>query len=313
VELEQVVARVRTPLQDAMVADTVAYGRALFLDGLVQSAESDEPLYHEILVHPGLVIHGAARRVLVGGAGEGATLRELLKHPDVAQIVAVDLDPEVVRLAQEHLPQWHEGAFDDPRVELRFEDVRDTLARAEPGSFDVVLLDVTDPVDEGPSVELFTVRFFREVQRVLAPGGVMILQGGELDPIDLASARTVMTTLRAAFPWVAMAHTFVPCFACMWGVAIAAMTPMAAIPADLEARIERLRGPLRVYGPERHRAALTLPPLLGDRLAIPGKVVTGDDGARHVAYHAERDGAPELVPAAATAASGVGDLEGGEA
>ncbi|WP_422888485.1 spermidine synthase [Nannocystis pusilla] len=273
--VERLVAHVKTQYQEAIVADTSAYGRILFLDGLVQSAEADEALYHEALIHPALVLHGGPRRVLVGGTGEGAALREILRHRSVESIVSVDLDAEVVALCKEHLPSWHAGSLDDPRVELRTEDIFDTLRQAAPGSFDVIVLDVTDPTDEGPSAALFSTRFFELVLRALADDGVCVLQAGELDPLDLKLARTVRSTLQAVFPHVRFAHGFVPSFHCLWGFALMSRRPLEAEPADLAARIAAL-GELQWYTPVSHRAALELPPILRRRIEQPGEVITGD-------------------------------------
>jgi spermidine synthase len=273
--VERVVAHVRTAHQEAIVADTGAYGRILFLDGLVQSAEADEALYHEALIHPALVLHGAPRRVLLGGTGEGAALREILRHRSVERVVSVDLDAEVVALSREHLPGWHAGSLDDPRVELRTEDIADTLRAAAPGSFDAIVLDVTDPTDEGPSAALFSTRFFALVLRALADDGICVLQAGELDPLDLGMARSIRSTLQAVFPAVRFAHNFVPSFHCLWGFALLSRRPLADEPPDLARRIAAL-GELQWYTPVAHRAALELPPLLRRRLEAPGTVITGE-------------------------------------
>ncbi|MBZ5714321.1 methyltransferase domain-containing protein [Nannocystis pusilla] len=273
--VERLVAHVKTRYQDAVVADTSAYGRMLFLDGLVQSAEADEALYHEALIHPALVLHGSPRRVLVGGTGEGASLREILRHASVEKIVSVDLDAEVVELSRRFLEKWHAGSLDDPRVELRTEDIFDTLRQAAPGSFDAIVLDVTDPTDEGPSAALFSTRFFALVRRALADDGICVLQAGELDPLDLKLARTVRSTLEAVFPHVRFAHGFVPSFHCLWGFALMSRRPLDADPPDLARRIAAL-GELQWYTPTAHRAALELPPILRRRLAEPGQVITGE-------------------------------------
>lgn len=274
---ERIVVHTRTAHQEVVIAETSAYGRMLFLDGLVQSAEADEALYHEPLIHPALVIHGAPRRVLVGGTGEGASIREILRHPTVERVLTVDLDPEVVALCEQHLPQWHAGSLADPRVEQRAEDIQDTLRAAAPGSFDAIVLDVTDPTDEGPSAALFSTRFFELVLRALADDGIAVLQAGELDPSDLRMSRTIKSTVEAVFPAVHWAHTYVPSFHCMWGFALLSRRPLDLVPADLEARIERL-GPenLQVYTPTAHRAMVELPPFLRRRLAEPGRVITGE-------------------------------------
>lgn len=273
--VERLVAQVQTRYQEAIVADTSAYGRVLFLDGLVQSAEADEALYHEALIHPALVLHGRPRRVLVGGTGEGASLREILRHASVETVVSVDLDAEVVALCKEHLPQWHAGSLDDPRVELRTEDIAETLRTAAPGSYDVIVLDVTDPTDEGPSAALFSTQFFALVLRALADDGVCVLQAGELDPLDLKQARTIRSTLQAVFPEVRFAHGFVPSFHCLWGFALLSRRPLDVDPPDLAGRIAAL-GELQWYTPVAHRAALELPPILRRRIEAPGAVITGE-------------------------------------
>lgn len=279
--VERLVAQVRTAHQEAVVADTSAYGRMLFLDGLVQSAEADEAFYHEALIHPAFVLHGGPRRVLVGGTGEGASLREILRHRSVERIVSVDLDAEVVALCREHLPTWHRGSLDDPRVALRTEDVAETLRAAAPGSYDAIVLDVTDPTDEGPSAALFSTEFFALVLRALADDGVAVLQAGELDPQDLTMARTIQSTLQAVFPAVRFAHTFVPSFHCLWGFALLSRRPLETAPADLAVRIEGL-GALEWYTPAAHRAALELPPWLRRQLELPGRVISGE--APRLAY-----------------------------
>ena len=276
--VDEIVVRTRTAAgQDVLIAETPAYGRTLFLDGLVQSAEADEAMYHEALVHPACVIHGGPRRVLIGGTGEGAALREVLKHRSVERVLTVDLDPEVVALCKQHLPAWSEGSLDDPRVEQRTEDIQVTLETAAPGSFDLVVLDITDPIEDGPSAALFSTKFFAAVRRVLADDGIAVLQAGELDPLDLRVARTVRSTLQAVFPWVEFACSFVPSFHALWSYALMAKGPRVRVPADLEARVARIgREQLKVYTPTSHRGMLELPPYLQRRLEEPGQVITGD-------------------------------------
>lgn len=283
--LDEVIARRKTPHQSLMVAITETYGRALFIDGLVQSTESDEALYHEPLVHPALIIHGAARRVLVGGTGEGASLRELLKHPTIEVIESVDIDRGVVELCREHLPAWSDGALDDPRVRLRYEDIAVTLARPPTEPWDVVILDVTDPVEEGPAVDLFTTEFFAKAAEHLADDGLLVLQSGELDLHDLGAARTVQSTLGAVFPWVAPMVVHVPSFHCMWSITLAAKRPHDLCPSDLEQRVARLPADaLHNYSAESHRTLVSVPSWLRRGLATPGRVLTGADDERLITF-----------------------------
>ena len=132
--LRRVLYQGRTRWQNVLIADTYNYDRVLMLDGAIQSAESDESLYHELLVQPAMLAHDEPRDVLIIGGGEGATLREVLSHASVRRAVMVDLDRELVELCREHLFQWHQGAFDDPRCELLAEDGRAYLELSIPAS-----------------------------------------------------------------------------------------------------------------------------------------------------------------------------------
>lgn len=281
--IDRVIAQGQTKYQHYLIADTPGYGRALFLDRLIQSSESDEPLYHEPLIHPAALLSGGPKRVLVAGTGEGATLRELLKHPSVEHILAVDLDAEVVQACRDHLPSWHEGAFDDPRVELLYEDIEATLARSKDGEWDMIVLDITDPVEDGPSLDLFTVRFYAEVARALADDGIVSMQCGELDPVDMRVCRSVRSSLSAVFPWVRILQTYVPSFHSLWGIGLCAKRAFELDPPDLEQRIAAVPG-LRVYDIHSHGALVHMPKLLRERLEQPGKLVTGSGEARLISY-----------------------------
>src|SRR6266481_8068312 len=135
----------RTKFQQVEIMETASYGKCLVLDGRIQSSEADEFVYHEALVHPGLLaVDLPPTPVLVIGGGEGATLRETLKCPSVQRAVMVDIDDEVVALCRQHLPEMHRGAFDDPRTELRHEDARAYLERTDE-RFDLIIVDLVEP------------------------------------------------------------------------------------------------------------------------------------------------------------------------
>lgn len=283
--MDDVLVRQRTAFQELLIGHCESYGLCLFLDDLVQSTEADEAVYHEFFVHPAMVLHGNIRKVLIGGTGEGATLRELVRYASIESIVSVDLDKEVVEACREHMPTWSAGAFADPRVQLRFEDIMHTLASAPANSYDAILLDVTDPVEDGPSVELFTVRFFAKVAAALADDGIVVLQSGELDPIDLAPTRAVLATLGEVFAWVHMMHISVPSFHGTWTLTLAGKQPLDSLPADLDARIAKLAAfELQHYSAASHRAAMEMPRQWASGLAEPGRVVTGEDAERIVSY-----------------------------
>lgn len=93
-------------------------------DGLLQSTEVDEHVYHECLVQPAMVTHGNPKKVFIGGGGEGATLREVLKHASVEECVMVDIDGDVVEMCRQHMPKHSDGAFEDPRTKLIIDDAK---------------------------------------------------------------------------------------------------------------------------------------------------------------------------------------------
>ena len=172
-----VVAVKRSKYQRIEVADTGEFGRVLVLDGFVQSAELDEHFYHESLVHPAMVLHPDPKRVLILGGGEGATLREVLKHKTVERAVMVDIDEEVVNIAKQHLGSWHRGAFEDGRAEVVIEDGKAYVERTGE-RFDVVIMDLTDPYGPEIARELYAPEFIAKLRGILREGGVVATQAG---------------------------------------------------------------------------------------------------------------------------------------
>ncbi len=172
-ELKEKIHDVQSAYQRVEVFETTRFGRLMTLDGLVMVTERDEFVYHEMLVHPAMFTHAKPERVLIVGGGDCGTLREVLRHDSVQQVDMVELDPAVTEAAALHFPTLHAASF-DPRARLYFQDGIAWVADAEPGSYDVILIDSTDPV--GPAQGLFSVEFYRNCQRALATGGVLAAQ-----------------------------------------------------------------------------------------------------------------------------------------
>lgn len=272
-----VVARARTAFQDVVIQELEHLGRCLIVDGKIQSAEVDEHIYHELLVHPAMLAHPAPRRVLVCGGGEGAPLREILRHPTVEAVTMVDLDAELVALCRAHLPGWHAGAFDDPRVRLLHQDARRFVE--ETGErFDVIINDITDPIEGGPSKLLFTREFYAAAARVLSAGGVFVTQaiGVHYDAGDRLHA-AIHHTLRQVFPHVRSYAEYVLSFDYPWAFVAACREPVwDALTADEVDRRLRARGiELRFYDGETHRRVTALPRPLR-RLIAEETTVIGD-------------------------------------
>ncbi|MFO8039915.1 MAG: polyamine aminopropyltransferase [Sodalinema sp.] len=237
----------QTQYQEMHIVETGAYGKALVLDGKWQSCTGDEFLYHEPLVHPACLAHGNPRKVLILGGGEGATLREVLRWTTVEQAVMVDIDGDVVAACRQHLPEMHQNSFDDPRAELVIGDALQYLDETQV-QWDVVISDLSDPIEEGPSFQLFTKEYFQQIRDVLSPQGQFVVQAGPVAPEELQLHARIVNTLKDIFPQVQSYHSHVPTYASPWGFALASQEGFKASPEEIDRRLaEKTTGGLRMF------------------------------------------------------------------
>lgn len=229
----EILAHQKTAFQEMYIVQSGAYGKGLVLDGKWQSSTADEFLYHEALVHPAMIMHQAPKKVLVLGGGEGATIREVLRWQSVEKVKMVDIDGEVVEACQEHLPEMHQGAFSDPRTELVIGDALEVLDQSEE-SWDIVISDLSDPIEEGPSFKLFTKEFYEKVNRVLAPDGKFVLQAGPVAPPYIATHGRLVNTLKTVYEHTVSYTTFVPTYGEPWSVTVSSHTPIETRPEPTE-------------------------------------------------------------------------------
>ena len=153
----------RSRYQEITIVDSEVHGRMLFLDGICQSSENDEFIYHEMLVHPALFSHPGPQSVLVIGGATGASLREILRHPGIERVVMVDIDGELAALCRRHLPQWHQGNSMILASNCWHQDGRKYLETSSE-IFDCVILDLSDPFEDSPSLLLFHQRILQSGQ-----------------------------------------------------------------------------------------------------------------------------------------------------
>ncbi|NES05616.1 MAG: spermidine synthase [Okeania sp. SIO2F4] len=203
--IDQVLVHQKTKYQEMCIVEGV-YGKALILDGKWQSCTEDEFLYHESLVHPPMIFHGFPRKVLIFGGAEGATIREVLRWKTVEKVVMVDIDGEVVEACKKYLPEMHQNAFEDPRVELIIDDAQNFLESSS-ATWDVIISDLTDPIEEGPSFPLFTQEYFQKIRQVLSADGFFIIQGGSIAPAEMYLHVRVVNTLQTLFSYI---HSLIP-------------------------------------------------------------------------------------------------------
>ncbi|MFQ6070567.1 MAG: polyamine aminopropyltransferase [Candidatus Aminicenantales bacterium] len=260
-KVEKIYYQGKTEFQRVQIFGCKVFGRVLFLDGKIQSAEIDEFVFHEALVHPALISHPSPTKVLVIGGGEGATIREVLRHDGVEKAVMVDIDRKLVELCQEYLPPWSAGSFSNSKTRLLFGDAKEYLAGVNE-EFDVIVSDLTEPVREGPSVYLFTREFFSRVDAALNEDGIFVLQAGSTDPYYNNFFASCAKTLGEIFPLVRPYWTFVFSFGMPWGFIVASKKedPVALDEQEISRRIEKrgIEG-LRFYHPGLHRSLFSLP------------------------------------------------------
>lgn len=252
----------RSAYQQIDVLETEAFGRCLILDGRVQSAESDEFVYHEALVHPAMVTHPDPRAVLILGGGEGATLREVLRHRTVERAVMVDIDPQVIEISRRYLPEWSDGAFDDPRAEVRIEDAVQYLQETR-DRFDIIISDLTEPEPGTPSEPLLSREMFEAMRNCLRPGGILVNQAGSAGIYELERFARIYRMMGTVFGRLAPCSIQIASFAEPWGFIVAsdAHDPRDLTPEEVETRLAQRceREKLRYYDGRIHQALFTLP------------------------------------------------------
>ncbi len=203
--IDQVLVYQKTKYQEMYIVEGV-YGKALILDGKWQSCTEDEFLYHEGLVHPAMIFHRSPRKVLVFGGAEGAVIREVLRWKTVEKVVMVDIDGEVVEACKKYLPEMHQNSFNDPLVELIIDDAQNFLDSSSE-TWDVIVSDLTDPIESGPSFLLFTQEHYQSIRQALSPNGWFVVQAGSIAPAEMYLHVRVVKTLQTVFNYV---YSFVP-------------------------------------------------------------------------------------------------------
>ena len=240
IQLKSILHSSTSPYQSIQVVETY-YGTTLITDGKTQSAKFDEFVYHESLVHPALFQsrilnrdgkQGVPSTVFIGGGGELATAREVLRHKSVTRVVMVDLDEAVINVCKTYLPEWGgETVANDPRLELVVGDAYAYLMNTEE-TFDVIIMDISDPIEAGPGIMLYTREFYEHaITRLNMPHGVFVTQAGTADIVlppndtgDLQNSTCygpILNTLGSVFDCSIPYSTNIPSFGSDWAFVMA--------------------------------------------------------------------------------------------
>jgi spermidine synthase len=261
-------ARVRSDFQDIAIFESHTHGRVMVLDGVIQITEGDEFVYQEMLTHVPLLAHGSAANVLIIGAGDGGVLRRVLQHGNVKRAVMVEIDGEVIRLSKEFLPNIAGNAWNDPRAQVIVGDGIDYVKNAPDNTFDVIIVDSTDPIGVGEV--LFTDDFYRNSARILTAQGLIVNQCGvpfmQADELRDTSARR-RNFFSHVTAYVAAVPTYVGGFMTLgWAGKDATLTRTPTEIIRARAQAAGILDSTQYWTPEIHTGAFNLPPYIARHL-----------------------------------------------
>ena len=258
--VKQTIYQKKTQYQDLLIVDTPEYGKTLVLDGAIQLTERDEFCYSEMMAHVPICAHPNPKRVLIVGGGDGAILREVMRHHEVEKCTLIDIDRDVIEASKLYLPAVS-AELENPRADVRCMDALEYI-RTTVDRFDVAIVDSTDPVEFAAG--LFQAPFYTDLKKILNPGG-MVSELTESPFADTALMRQAIGQMREVFPIVRMYWGAVPTYPTgMWTYGVASLESDPAVP------LREVKG-TRYYTGEIHKSAFVLPLFLRELIGEAGE------------------------------------------
>jgi spermidine synthase len=248
-KVTQTLRAAQTRYQHLAVVETEQFGRMLLLDGMVQTTEKDEWVYHEMITLVALNAHPRPEQVLIIGGGDGGTLREVVRHPGVKKGILVEIDEDVVQASRDFFPELC-CAFSDSKAEVTIRDgieyVRENQAR-----FDVVIVDSTEPV--GPAVQLFSAEFYQNVFASLKEDGILVVQS-ESPFFNADVIKMAYQGIKQSFPITELYLASVPTYPSgLWSFTVGSKQH------DPRRPLTNYQEGCKYYNPQVHKAAFELP------------------------------------------------------
>lgn len=266
--VEDVVFTGRSKFQKVFIVKNSVFGKILILDDKIQSAQIDEFIYHEALVQPALAIHPEPKKVAILGGGEGATLREVLKHPCVTRVDMIELDDLVVEISKKYLQEWCRDSFEDPRTNLVIQDAKKFMFELDNSMhYDVIIVDLTDPLDDSPAKFLFTKEFMSLLRDRLSEKGILIYQAASITPYFDNAHIAVNHTAKEVFKIVNSYSAHVQSFDETWGFVWASdyFSPLDGL-EDIDKVLANRNIETRFYDSQTHMHCFSLPKYLRSHL-----------------------------------------------
>jgi spermidine synthase len=254
----------RSKYQKIEIIDTYPLGRILVLDGIIQLSQVDEFIYHEMITHLPLLYYPNPKKVLIIGGGDGGTLRETLKHP-IKEVYLVEIDKKVIDISKKYLPFVSKNVFRERRVKIFIGDGLKFIKNYK-NFFDVIIIDSTDPI--GPSVSLFSKKFYQEVYRALNKNGIMITQSGTLFA-QFSQVKKIFNNLKTVFPFVKIHLATIPAYGegeFSFTVGSKKVNLERINPAVIKNIYKKINLKTKYYSPEIHFSSAILPKYLEEKL-----------------------------------------------
>ncbi len=267
----------KTEYQLLEIHEVPEYGRILRLDGILQTSNKDEFLYHEILVHvPAITMDGPQKALLIGG-GDGGGIKEILKYPSLKKVVMVELDECVVERSKEFLPKISNGAFESEKLELHIQNGLEYVRNNAEMDFDQVVLDLTDAFSF--SLSLYTKEFYKQVKKTMTRKGVLSLHIES--PITMSeNFRRIYWTLKSAFKFVRPMLNYIPLYGSLWGFATASdhYDPAHLSINQISKRLKahELKD-LKFYNAQTHQQVQCIPPYIQELIQEPAPIITKEN------------------------------------
>ena len=261
IKVDKQLISVKSDFQRIDIFESQEFGRFLTLDGFMMLTEKDEFIYHEMITHVPMAVNPKAKKILVIGAGDGGTVRELVKYEHIKRIDMVEIDKMVVDVCREYLPKTA-NKLDDERVHIYYEDGL-KFVRSKTNEYDIVIVDSTDPF--GPGEDLFTREFYGNCFNALKEDGILVNQ--HESPYYEADAKATARAnkqLRAVFPFATVYQLHIPTYPSghwLFGFASKKYNPVKDLKDD---EWNQFGIETRYYNTELHKGAFALPNYVKD-------------------------------------------------
>ncbi len=252
---KQIVSR-KSRYQEIDIFETKEFGKILTLDGYLMLTEKDEFIYHEMITHVPMAVNPNIKKILVIGAGDGGTIRELTKYKTIQHIDMVEIDEEVVQACREHLPQTA-CKLEDERLHIYYEDGL-RFVRKHSEEYDLIIVDSTDPF--GPGEGLFTREFYGNCYKALRKDGILINQHeSPFYEEDAKSMKRAHKNISAVFPVSTVYQMHIPTYPSghwLFGFASKGLHPIEDVKAE---QWEQLGLETKYYNTQLHKGAFAIP------------------------------------------------------